>query len=81
MKAKKNERRRQIFVLTPEEKKTIAFVLCALVLGIATKHYRDKHPQPPRTLTPKEQRAAKKTARLHHVSPSPIPTVASPADR
>lgn len=36
--------RREIFVLTPEEKRTICFVLIALVLGLATKHYRDTHP-------------------------------------
>ena len=39
--------RRQVFVLTPEEKRTVCFVLIALVLGLATKHYRDTHPQPP----------------------------------
>jgi hypothetical protein len=36
--------RREIFVLTPEEKKTVCFVLVAFVLGLATKHYRDAHP-------------------------------------
>jgi hypothetical protein len=39
--------RREIFVLTPEEKKTIYFVLVAFVLGLATKHYRDNHSRPP----------------------------------
>jgi hypothetical protein len=81
VKAKKEMRSRQIFVLTPEEKKTIAFALCALVLGIATKHYRDTHPQPPRDLTPKEQRTARKAAHVHPVSPSPIRTIAIPSDR
>lgn len=38
--------RREIFVLTPEEKKTICFVLIAFVLGLATKYYRDSHPAP-----------------------------------
>jgi hypothetical protein len=38
--------RRQIFVLTPEEKKTICFVLIAFVLGLATKSYRGNHPLP-----------------------------------
>lgn len=36
--------RREIFVLTPEEKKTVCFVLVAFVLGLATKCYRDAHP-------------------------------------
>jgi hypothetical protein len=40
--------RREIFVLTPEEKKTICFVLSAVVLGLATKHYRDTHPPLPK---------------------------------
>ena len=35
--------RREIFVLTPEEKRTVCFVLIAFVLGVATKHYREKH--------------------------------------
>jgi hypothetical protein len=35
--------RREIFVLTPEEKRTICFVLIAFVLGLATKHYRATH--------------------------------------
>lgn len=37
--------RREIFVLTPEEKKTVCFVLIAFVLGLATKYYRDAHPR------------------------------------
>jgi hypothetical protein len=37
--------RREIFVLTHEEKKTICFVLIAFVLGLATKYYRDTHPR------------------------------------
>jgi len=36
----------QRLVLTREEKKVIAFVLIAFLLGAATKHYRDAHPQP-----------------------------------
>jgi hypothetical protein len=38
--------RREIFVLTPEEKKTVCFVLIAFVLGLVTKFYRDRHPAP-----------------------------------
>ena len=37
---------RQRFVFTREEKRVIAFVLLAFVLGLAVKHYRDTHPQP-----------------------------------
>jgi hypothetical protein len=32
--------RREIFVLTPEERRTVCFVLIAFVLGVITKHYR-----------------------------------------
>ena len=35
--------RREIFVLTPEEKRTICFVLIAFMLGLATKQYRATH--------------------------------------
>jgi hypothetical protein len=38
--------RREIFILTLEEKKTVCFVLVAFVLGLATKYYRDRHPPP-----------------------------------
>jgi hypothetical protein len=47
MRAKRDARkpvRREIFVLTPEEKRTVCFVLVAFVLGLATKYYRDHHP-------------------------------------
>jgi hypothetical protein len=35
--------RREIFVLTPEEKRTVCFILIAFILGLATKHYRETH--------------------------------------
>jgi hypothetical protein len=38
--------RREIFVLTPEERRTICFVLVAFTLGLATKWYRDHHTIP-----------------------------------
>jgi hypothetical protein len=37
------QQRRQIFVLTPEEKRMVCFVLLAFMLGLATKHYRTAH--------------------------------------
>jgi len=43
----KNGRRRQMFVLTPEEIKTLLFVLAAFFLGIAAKYYRTNHSTPP----------------------------------
>ena len=35
------------FVLTPEEKRVILFVMTAFLLGLGTKCYRDTHPRPP----------------------------------
>ena len=40
-------RRRQIFVLTAEETRTLCFVLAALVLGVGTEFYRASHSTPP----------------------------------
>jgi hypothetical protein len=54
--------RRQIFILTLEEKKTVCFVLIAFVLGLATKHYRDRHPVP----LPKPTTAARDKAKPKH---------------
>jgi hypothetical protein len=39
--------RRQIFVLTPEEKNTLCFVLIMFLLGLATAKYRAAHAIPP----------------------------------
>ena len=38
---------RHKFVLTPEEKRVIVFLIAALLLGLATKCYRDTHSQQP----------------------------------
>jgi hypothetical protein len=57
--------RREIFVLTPEEKRTVCFVLIAFVLGLATKSYRDAHSAP----TSKPTTAAREPAMP---KPSPI---------
>jgi hypothetical protein len=53
---------REIFVLTPEEKKTVCFVLIAFAIGLATKYYRDAHPVP----SPKPA-----TAASDHAAPRP----------
>ena len=57
--------RREIFVLTPEEKKTVCFVLIAFALGLTTKSYRDAHPVPSSKPT---------TAAREHAMPKPSPT-------
>jgi hypothetical protein len=45
--ASKKDAQREIFVLTPEEKRTICFVLIMFLLGLATSHYRIAHSIPP----------------------------------
>ena len=57
--------RREIFVFTPEEKRTVCFVLTAFVLGLATKCYRDAHP----SLLPKPEIKVR-----GHASSKPSPT-------
>jgi hypothetical protein len=55
--------RREIFVLTPGEKRAVAFMLAAFLLGLGTMYYRSKHPRPPVPLTQKELREAKSAER------------------
>ena len=54
--------RREVFVLTPEEKRAAACVIGAFLLGLATMHYRARHPRPPPVPIAKEQRDAKRAA-------------------
>ena len=44
---KQAARRREIFVLTGEEKRTVAFVLIMFLLGLVTAQYRVAHSVPP----------------------------------
>ncbi len=53
-------------VLTREEQRTIAFVVLALVLGLATKHYRKVHG--------KESRPNEQPPLAADASPSPSPS-------
>jgi hypothetical protein len=46
MKRRRKKDRRQIFVLTPEEKSSLCFVLALLVLGLGTRYYRQTHSSP-----------------------------------
>ena len=48
---------RQIFVLTPEEKRTISFVLIMFLLGLATAKYRAAHAIPPSKIAVNETAA------------------------
>ena len=54
--------RREIFVLTPEEKKTVCFVVIVFLLGLATKCYRDSHPSLPKPTVSARERATPKPA-------------------
>jgi hypothetical protein len=54
------------FVLTPEEKRVLIFIVAAFLLGAGTKHYRETHPPVP---------APEKTAyksRSHRLAPSAL---------
>jgi hypothetical protein len=55
--------RREIFVLTPEEKRTLCFVLAAFLLGLATVRYRAAHPPS----SPKTETSARVNPSLHPV--------------
>ena len=62
-----NQPRREIFILTLEEKKTVCFVLVAFALGLATKYYRDRHPAPlTKPATAARETAVRKPARPSH---------------
>ncbi|HEX8898253.1 MAG TPA: hypothetical protein VF751_06110 [Chthoniobacterales bacterium] len=64
----------RLFVLTPEEKRILCFVLIAFLLGVGAKRYRESHAVPPlktavvatsRTVAlPAEKRAAAKRRKL-----------------
>lgn len=38
---------RSFFILTPEEKRTVGFILVAFFLGLGARRYRDLHAVPP----------------------------------
>jgi KTSC domain len=50
------EELRHRFVLTAEEKRVVAFVLAAFILGVGTKCYRDTHPRHPPPIEQKHKR-------------------------
>ena len=45
--ASKSGSKRHCLVLTPEEKRTVCFVLVAFLLGLGAKGYRASHSVPP----------------------------------
>lgn len=60
MKARKKTVRRQVFVLTPDEKRAAACVIGAFLLGLGTMYYRSQNPRPPPPPSAAEQREAKR---------------------
>jgi hypothetical protein len=75
--------RREIFVLTPGEKRAVVFTLAAFMLGLGTMYYRSKHPPAPVPLTQKQLRDAKREERRlqrrrGETTPRPRPKQASP---
>jgi hypothetical protein len=80
MKPRKSPRR-QIFVLTPEEKRVVAVVVGAFLLGLGTMHYRAKHPRTPAPTAVKEageKKTGAKNAKGRSPIPSRTPRVSSP---
>ena len=73
--------RRQIFVLTSEEKKVVACIVGAFVLGLATMHYRAQHPRPATAAAKQQQTKAgrqtpkqtKTSTRVARTTPAPQP--------
>jgi hypothetical protein len=57
-----------LFVLTPEEKRVIAFVMLMILVGVGVKEYRKRHPVPP---VPIE---AQKHPWMRKLPPLPSPT-------
>jgi len=53
----KKAARREIFVLAPEEKRTLSFVLIMFLLGLATAKYRAAHAIPPSKIAVNETAA------------------------
>ena len=63
--------RRQVFVLTPDEKKAVACVLGVLVLGLATMRYRAAHPRAAPPPVAEEQEVAETPATKPRKSATP----------
>lgn len=63
MSEQRKRARREIFVFTPQEKTAAACVAGALLLGLATKHYRETHPRSPPPLSAREEYQQKKAAK------------------
>jgi hypothetical protein len=55
-----------MFVLTRQEQRTIAFIVLAVALGLATQHYRHVHSQ---------SKVLPNDAPLAAISPSPSPSL------
>ena len=71
--------RREIFVLTPEEKRAVVVVVGAFLLGLGTMHYRTSHPRTPPPPTVKQPPAKKRSSTsLKKGSPIPSPTPTAP---
>ena len=82
MSSRRKPLRRQVFVLTPDEKRAAACVLGAFLLGLGTMYYRARHPRPPPPPSAAEQREAKKaTSRTRAAKTATQPRSAPAAPR
>ncbi len=57
-----------MFVLTRQEQRTIAFIVLMVVLGLATKHYRQTH-------LPKAEPVREEVGETSTLPPSPSATI------
>ena len=62
---------RQRFRLTPTEKRVAVFILAVVVLGLATKCYRDAHLSSTPATSKIEQASSVRTTKAKRVSPKP----------
>jgi hypothetical protein len=59
----KVDQAKQRFRLTSAERQVAAFVLAAVMLGLVTKCYRDRHPSPAPLTTTKQHQSSSRHAR------------------
>jgi hypothetical protein len=63
---------RERFVLTRHEKKALWFLIAAFALGLATMHYRTKHPRVAPAPEVATDTRKKPVAKFQRVSPPPV---------
>ncbi len=68
-----------LFVLTPEEKRVVAFTMLMIVVGVGVKEYRKRHPVPPVPVEVQKHRWMRKLPPL--LSPTATPSATARPNR